>query len=568
MRSRAAEASNSEPRARQWRIRWWSISIILAGVLLLMVPIFTTLISRTTRLRLSRAARRIVRDPGHEVRVDSSLKVRSVVATGPLRVDSSNPRYFTDGSGKAILLVGDHTWYTLQDCGSSDPPPAFNYTAFLVFLQANYVNFFRMFAWEQVKWSAGSTTPYYYYPSVFERLGPGAALDGKPRFDLTKFNQDYFDRLRARVTEAGNRGIYVSIQLFQGFSVADKSSQTRSHRSPWPGHPLNKSNNINGINGDPNGDGQGYEIQSLAIPAVTAIQETYVRRVIDTVNDLDNVLFEIVNESDGFHDSVPWQNHMVDFIHSYEAIKPKQHPVGFTVPFPYGNNADLFASNADWVSPNSDGGYYDNPPTAEGRKVVITDTDHLCYPWGDRSWVWRSFTRGYNPAFMDPYDCTADWSPSGRSGCDPNDPEWVSLRKNLGYVLGYANRLNLVAMKPHGELASTGYCLANPAAADAEYLVYLPEGRTASTRLRRFDINRNIDLYLPADSVVEVDLSASPGRLSVEWFNPSTGDTLNGGSIIGGTRQTFRAPFRHDAALYVHAEKSAALPHNQFSHLN
>ena len=39
--------------------------------------------------------------------------------------DGANPRYFTDGSGKAILLAGDHTWYTLQDSGYSDPPLVF-----------------------------------------------------------------------------------------------------------------------------------------------------------------------------------------------------------------------------------------------------------------------------------------------------------------------------------------------------------------------------------------------------------------------------------------------------------
>ena len=36
--------------------------------------------------------------------------VRSSKATGPLRRHPSNPRYFTDGSGKAIYLTGSHTW--------------------------------------------------------------------------------------------------------------------------------------------------------------------------------------------------------------------------------------------------------------------------------------------------------------------------------------------------------------------------------------------------------------------------------------------------------------------------
>src|SRR5262245_17715422 len=38
-------------------------------------------------------------------------------AIGPLRVHPANPRYFTDGSGKAVYLTGAHTWNNLQDIG-------------------------------------------------------------------------------------------------------------------------------------------------------------------------------------------------------------------------------------------------------------------------------------------------------------------------------------------------------------------------------------------------------------------------------------------------------------------
>jgi len=38
-------------------------------------------------------------------------------AKGPLRVLDSNPRWFTDGSGRAIALAGSHVWQSLQDNG-------------------------------------------------------------------------------------------------------------------------------------------------------------------------------------------------------------------------------------------------------------------------------------------------------------------------------------------------------------------------------------------------------------------------------------------------------------------
>ena len=36
-------------------------------------------------------------------------RVRAAIATGPLRTNPANPRYFTDGSGKAIYLTGSRT---------------------------------------------------------------------------------------------------------------------------------------------------------------------------------------------------------------------------------------------------------------------------------------------------------------------------------------------------------------------------------------------------------------------------------------------------------------------------
>jgi hypothetical protein len=37
----------------------------------------------------------------------------SATAKDPLQVHPKNPRYFTDGSGKAVFLTGSHTWGSL-----------------------------------------------------------------------------------------------------------------------------------------------------------------------------------------------------------------------------------------------------------------------------------------------------------------------------------------------------------------------------------------------------------------------------------------------------------------------
>ncbi len=453
--------------------------------------------------------------------------VRLSAATGPLTVSQVNPRYFTDGTGRAIYLTGSHTWSNLQDNGGSNPPPVFDYNAYLDFLQENNHNFFRLWAWEQARWTLETNdNNYWFNPMPYQRTGPGNALDGQQKFDLTKFNQAYFDRLRERVIAARDRGIYVSIMFFNGWSMESAKGGFGAN-NPWNGHPFNKNNNINGINGDPNGNDSGEEIHTLDIPAVTAYQDAYVKKVIDTVNDLDNVLYEISNESNS--DSGAWQDHMISLIHQYEAGKPKQHPVGMTAMWPGGWNPDLFASSAEWISPNDGSeGFLTDPPAADGSKVILSDTDHLCGVCGDRAWVWKSFTRGENPIFMDGYDGAGYGV--GAEGFDPNDPTWISARKNMGYTLTYANRMNLAAMKPLPNLASSKYILANPNGGKSEYLVYLPSGGN-----------------------VTVDLSGASGALVAEWLNPANGDVFGGGTATGGGSRNFSAPFNGDAVLYIYS---------------
>ena len=48
----------------------------------------------------------------------------------------------------------------------------------------------------------------------WKRTGPGLANDGKPKFDMTQFEQKYFDILKERVQQIENRGMYASVMIF------------------------------------------------------------------------------------------------------------------------------------------------------------------------------------------------------------------------------------------------------------------------------------------------------------------------------------------------------------------
>ncbi len=124
---------------------------------------------------------------------------KTLRATGPLEVHPSNPRNFTNGSGKAISLIGSHTWTSIQDRGTSSPPSVFDYTGYLDFLVNHGHNLMRFWVWEQTRWAPWTAGDYYFSPLPYERTGPGTALDGGPKFHLSKFNQAFFNRLRFRV---------------------------------------------------------------------------------------------------------------------------------------------------------------------------------------------------------------------------------------------------------------------------------------------------------------------------------------------------------------------------------
>ena len=83
---------------------------------------------------------------------------------------------------------------------------------------------------------------------------------------------------------------------------------------------------------------------------MTALQEAYLRKVSDTVNDLDNALYEVANEAADY--STEWQYHVIRYLKQYEAEKPKAHPVGMTFQYKGGSNRVLYESPADWISPN------------------------------------------------------------------------------------------------------------------------------------------------------------------------------------------------------------------------
>jgi len=434
---------------------------------------------------------------------------------GPLRVHAENPRYFADASGKAVLLTGAHTWPIFVDMGPTDPPTAFDFDALLKWLKAHGHNFTRGWTWEPTRWDTTAMKNvewrnghHFLAPQPYLRTGPGLALDGKPKFDLEKPNPDYLQRIRERLAKAREAGIYVSVMLFEGFGV-------QYGKDSWSNHPMNAANNINGVEGDKNGDGKGIEIHQLAKKRVTQVQEAYLRWLVTGLNEFDNLLYEVSNET--HTSSTEWQYHIIRTVKQIEAVLPKQHPVGMTFQASKGKNQALFDSPADWISPNPEGGFRDNPPDVKGTKVVLSDTDHLWGIGGDAVWVWKTFTRGLNPIFMDTYDGKV----LGKVRPQDDGP-----RRAMGQALALSRRITLARCTPHGELASTGYCLAEPG---VSYIILAPEG-----------------------GEVEINLTETKSTFTAEWHEVNSGKVSEAGTLSGGSKQLVKPPFQGSAVLSLH----------------
>jgi len=263
-----------------------------------------------------------------------------------------------------------------------------------------------------------------------------------------------------------------------------------------------------------------------------------VRKLIDTLNDLPNVLWIVSQEAPP--GSEWWNSHLISLTRAYESGKPLQHPIGFGV-VADNKDATLLNSDADWIAPAA----RISPTSSCGNghpecKVNINDSDHSYFGmWNDseqanRNYFWINFTQGNQTLFMDPYVVfypreNRNLPPSPVHGISSSpDPRWDKVRDTMGYIRTYADLLNLSAMAPRSDLSSTDHALASTDSAHPEFLVYAPAGGNFT-----------------------VNLSGIDRSLAVEWFNPATGIKTAGHSVRGSSTVAFTPPFSGGAVLYL-----------------
>jgi hypothetical protein len=224
------------------------------------------------------------------------LLAGSVLAAAPIRLHPDNPHYFLFRGRTTVLITsGEHYGSVLN--------PDFDYRKYLATLAADGLNYTRLFSGSYVEApGAFGIARNNLAPAAGRFLAPWARSgtpgyhNGGNKFDLDRWDDAYFTRLKDFVAEAGRRGIVVEMTLFSSH-YADMN---------WALSALNRDNNVNATDAI-----DRRLLHTLANGNTLGYQERLVRKIVDELSGFDNVFYEIQNE--------PWSDRTVtvDTINPY-----------------------------------------------------------------------------------------------------------------------------------------------------------------------------------------------------------------------------------------------------------
>ena len=440
----------------------------------------------------------------------------------PLALHPENPHYFVY-QGKPTLLItsGEHYGAVLN--------LDFDFVQYLDALAADGLNNTRTFTGVYVEPDTAFNIPKNTLAPKSGRLicpwarsdEPGYANGGN-KFDLTKWNPEFFERLKRFMTEADKRGIIVEMNLFTPMYGGDI----------WAMSPMKASNNVNGIGHV--GLNQVYTLDQEA--ALLDIQEEVTRKIVRELNDFDNLYFEVCNEPYFGGVTMQWHDRIVDVILETEQSLPKKHLISWNV---QNGSAKVENSHPGLSIFNF---HYASPPVAVamnyGLDKVIGLNETGFHGTADdyyRNEAWEFILAGgaiYN--HLD-YSFTVE-NPDGTH--IPVDPTpgggSVAFRRQIAILKRFVESFDFIHMTPDldGVEGDEDYTLAE---SGKQYAVFVrnSEGKT-------------LRLNLP------------PGEYSANWLDPVQG--VNTRILIfshsGGIKELqVPSTFTNGAALRIVSEK-------------
>ena len=248
----------------------------------------------------------------------------------PISVYPPNPHYF-QYKGKPVLLISsDHHYGAIIDRD-------FDFVKFLNYMAEHGMNLTRIYpgGYFEVPDEFIKNNPLGPLPgrqilpwakSTEAGAHPDLAEAGQPsyKFDLDKWNPEYFDRLKAFVTLAHQKDIIVEVAFFNAM-----------YEVSWPVMPLYHGNNINNVGNYEQKDWPLFTTVDPRNADVIKRQQAYVAKITRELNGYDNVIYDICDEPKLHKQTdaqvVPWIVAMKDAFLGAEKDLPKKHLLGQTV---------------------------------------------------------------------------------------------------------------------------------------------------------------------------------------------------------------------------------------------
>lgn len=446
----------------------------------------------------------------------------------PLSLNPQNPHYFLFREKPAILIGSTEHYGAVLNLD-------FDYVTYLNELASFGLNITRTFsgvyvepqgAFSIAKNSLAPATGRYICP--WARSSEPGYRNGGNKFDLSRWDDDYFARLKDFIREAGKRNIVVELDLFSDFY---DSIQLRLS-------PLYHASNINNV-----GNFEDWkEILSMKHPDVMRVQENMVRKIVSELKDFDNLYYEVCNEP-YFGDTTAlreWEDHMTAVVAEAEKDFEYKHLISNNIQ----NNFRLVPEKRTYVSIYNF--HYAAPP------VTVAANYHLNSVIGDnetgfrgiedlpyRREAWDFILAGgalYNN--LD-YSFTADDEDGTFIFRKPQPGGGgKSLRFQLRTLAGFINGVDFVNMKPLDKniirVAGEGKETVNGLGNDETLIMYV-----------------NSNGVEPVNTVLEINLN--PGSYKLTWTGPVS-EAVTEGTVSdhkGGWLSLATGPYREDIALKI-----------------
>lgn len=451
----------------------------------------------------------------------------------PLRLHPENSRYFLF-RGKPTILVGSGVYGAVIHRD-------FDYVVYLHELSRQGLNQTRLFTGSYV--SRSSVGGENYADSLVPRdrllvpwarsAVPGYTLGGN-KFDVDRWDPEYFTRLRSFVAEAGRRGVIVEIVLFSA-NYGD---------SNWSASPMQADNNVNGI-----GRVAANETYRLdGEPGLLEAQERLVEKIVRELSPFDNVYYEPLNEpqyaacADGVASCNPpgdWEERIIGIVDRTERALGHRHLIARgvgNVGFEIGNVPSAVSIlNFHYARPQAVRANYELGLAIADDETGLQGTSDQTY----RREGWEFMLAG--GAVFSNLDWTFTADREDGTHALPEGFHYggggVELRKQLAFMKRFLDSFDLVHLRPAGSVVRRGI----PAGATVhalgqsgrEYAIYLSGGNGVA----------RLALDLPAD------------RYRLTWHDPKTGRVTKRAKLEhdGGETTVVSPRYSDDLALAIHS---------------